>query len=349
MNSAARSTLPSEDITSSTSSRDRHAAAGKPANPSSSASPATLPSTTPPTPHPSAHPDESMLFRVDLEVFRGPIDLLLYLVRKHELDIQNIPIAQITEQYLDHLAVLEQLDVNAVGDFLEMASLLIEIKSKLVLPSTEEEEDQTLDDPREELVQQLLQYKQYKDAASILEERGRSWSRCFTRLANDLPPRTVDPAEQPIHEVELWDLVSALGRVIRASEVSQPANIVYDETPIQVYMQQIHEKLRADGQIAFSDMFQAGMHKSALIGVFLAVLELVRHHQIRAEQDGLHGEIYLLADQLSDDLDVSDVDQYDGEEDATTRDHGERVGETEPAVVADSELPAADDSPPKPR
>ncbi len=266
---------------------------------------------------PSDPQAESMPFRVDLDIFRGPVDLLLYLVRKHEVDIENIPVAKITEQYLDHLAVLEQLDINSVGDFLEMASLLLEIKSKLVLPASEEEDEEelALDDPREELVTQLLQYKQYKDAASILEERGRNWSNCFTRLANDLPPRDIDPAEQPIHEVELWDLVSALGRVIKANEVAQPKNIVYDDTPIHVYMETIHQKLCDDGQVAFTDMFQVGMHKSALIGVFLAVLELVRHHQVRAEQDGLHGEIYLLSgESFGERIDVSNVDQYDGSE-----------------------------------
>jgi len=256
-----------------------------------------------------------MLFRVDLDIFRGPIDLLLYLVRKHEVDIQNIPVAKITEQYLEYLAVLEQLDVNAVGDFLELASLLVEIKSKLVLPITDDEEDDSvpLEDPREELVTQLLQYKRYKDAASILEERGRSWSNCFSRMADDLPPRNVDPAEQPIREVELWDLVSALGRVIKAHEIAQPKAIVYDDTPIQVYMENIHERIKEDGQVAFSDMFQVGMHKSALIGVFLAVLELVRHHQVHAEQGSDHGEIYLLAgESFETNLDLSEVDDYDG-------------------------------------
>lgn len=257
-----------------------------------------------------------MSFRVDLDIFRGPLDLLLYLVRKHELSVTEIPIAPITEQFLDHIAVLEQLDVNAVGDFLEMASILIEIKSKLLLPQVDEageEAEEAWEDPREQLVQQLLEYKQYRDAASILEERGRNWSQCYTRLANDLPPRDVDPASQPIHEVELWDLVSAMGRVIRANELAQPTNIVYDDTPIQVYMQRIHVRLREDGQVAFSDMFQAGMHKSAMIGVFLAVLELVRHHCVYAEQDGVHGEIYLMpGTDFADDLHLEDVDEYDG-------------------------------------
>ncbi len=266
-----------------------------------------------------------MSFRVDLDLYRGPLDLLLYLVRKQELDVRTIPIAPITEQYLEYLAVLQELDINAVGDFLEVAGLLIEIKSRLVLPHGEEqEEEETLEDPRELLVQQLLEYKQYKDAASMLEEQARSWSMCYARQANDLPPREMDPADQPIHEVELWDLVSALGRVMRANELSQPANIVYDDTPIQVYMQRIHQRLCTDGQVAFSDMFQPGMHKSAMIGVFLAVLELVRHHCVRAEQDELHSEIFLLpGPDFSTELEVDTIDPYvpappDSDEDQAT-------------------------------
>jgi segregation and condensation protein A len=239
------------------------------------------------------------------------LDLLLYLVRKQELDVRTIPIAPITEQYLEYLAVLQELDINAVGDFLEVAGLLIEIKSRLVLPHGEEQEEESLDDPRELLVQQLLEYKQYKDAASMLEEHARSWSMCYGRQANDLPPREMDPADQPIHEVELWDLVSALGRVMRANELSQPANIVYDDTPIQVYMERIHQRLCEDGQVAFSDMFQPGMHKSAMIGVFLAVLELVRHHCVGAEQDELHSEIFLLpGPDFSPELEISSIDPY---------------------------------------
>ena len=160
--------------------------------------------------------------------------------------------------------------------FLEMAGMLIEIKSKLVLPHPEEDEE-AIEDPRNELVEQLLEYKRYKDAASLLEDRRRDWQQRYTRLADDLPTREIDPAEQPIHEVELWDLVSALGRIMKSHEQSDTQEIVYDGTPIEVYMKRLHQRICEDGQIAFSDMFEAGMHKSVLIGVFLAVLELVRH------------------------------------------------------------------------
>jgi segregation and condensation protein A len=230
-----------------------------------------------------------MDFRVDLNVFRGPLDLLLYLVRKHEVEIVDIPIAPITDQYLEYLAVLEQLDVGAVGDFLEVASTLIEIKSQQVLPRGDEVEDE-LGDPRQELVRRLLEYKKYRDAASILEQRSRDWQQHYPRFSNDLPPRERDPAEEPIHEVELWDLVSAFGRIIRETEASKSSNIVYDETPIHVYMSRIHARLLEQGSLSFNGLFQPGMHRSTLVGIFLAVLELVRHHQVHVEQGEDRGE-----------------------------------------------------------
>ena len=181
-------------------------------------------------------------FRVDLNLFRGPLDLLLYLVRKHEVEITEIPIAAITDQYLEYLSVIEQLDVGAVGDFLAVASLLIEIKSQQVLPRSDEVEDE-LEDPRQELVRRLLEYKKYRDAASMLEDRSRDWQQHYPRLSTDLPRHERDLAGEPIQEVELWDLVSAFGRIMRDSAASQPSNIVYDDTPIQVYMSRIHARL----------------------------------------------------------------------------------------------------------
>ncbi len=252
-----------------------------------------------------------MDFRVDLNVFRGPLDLLLYLVRKHEVEIVDIPIATITDQYLGYLTVLEQLDVGAVGDFLEVASTLIEIKSQQVLPRADEIQDE-VEDPRKELVRRLLEYKKYRDAATVLEERSHDWQRHYPRLSDDLPPRRRDPAEEPIREVEVWDLVSAFGRLMRDTEASKPSNIVYDDTPIRVYMGRIHARLLEKGRLAFGDLFEPGMHKSTLIGIFLACLELVRHGQVRLEQNDLFGEIWLLPNlECTEPLDLSNVDSYD--------------------------------------
>jgi segregation and condensation protein A len=234
-----------------------------------------------------------MHFRVELDIFRGPLDLLLYLVHKHEVDATEIPIASVTEQYLEYIAVLEQIDVDAVGEFLDMASTLIEIKSRMVLPGEDEVADE-LEDPRQELVRRLLEYKQYRDAASMLEERGREWRERWPRLAGDLPARPKALDEQPIHEIELWDLVSAFGRVLKERHAaSGPESIRYDETPIQVYMQRIDERLRRDGRVAFTTFFDDVVHKSTLVGMFLAVLELVRHQHARALQAEMFGEIWL--------------------------------------------------------
>lgn len=235
-----------------------------------------------------------MHFRVDLEIFRGPLDLLLYLVRKHEVEIADIPIAAVTEQYLEYLEVLKLLDINAVGDFLEMASTLVEIKSRSVLPRMDQLEEQALEDPRQDLVRQLLEYKKFRDAASLLEERSRGWQERYARQANDLPPRERDLAAEPLAELEIWDLVSAMGRLIRESQAVRPSNIVYDDTPIHVFMQRIHEQLVSHGRVALTDLFQPGMHKSTVVGLFLAVLELARHHGVLAEQNELFGEIWLL-------------------------------------------------------
>jgi segregation and condensation protein A len=251
-----------------------------------------------------------MSFLVELDLFRGPLDLLLYLVRKQEVDVVEIPIAVITEQFLQYLEVLQVLDVNDVGEFIEMASTLIEVKSRLVLPRGGEETEE-LEDPRDDLVQRLLEYKKFRDASSLLEEQSREWQKHLPRLANDLPPRKVDLAGQPVQEVELWDLVSAFGRIVRESQTPRASNIVYDETPIHVHMQHLHERMLSEGRAAFSQMFVPGMHKTALIGVFLAILELVRHHRVRTQQDDGHGEIWVLpGEQFDEALDLSNVDTY---------------------------------------
>ena len=232
-------------------------------------------------------------FRVELDEFHGPVDLLVYLVREAELEASGLSVAKVTNQYLEFLTTLEQLDVDSVGDFLDMASVLLEIKSRSVLPG-EDEVELELVDPREELVRRLLEYKHYRDAASMLEERSRQWSECFPRLASDMPSRPRSPAEQPIQEVELWDLVSAFGRVLKARQTpAGPENIRYDETPIHVYMQRIDGRLRREGRVPFTAFFDSAVHKSTLVGMFLAVLELVRHHHALAAQPELFGEIWL--------------------------------------------------------
>jgi segregation and condensation protein A len=256
-----------------------------------------------------------MEFRVDLETFRGPLDLLLYLVRKHEVEIVDIPIAPITAQFVSYLELLRELDMSAVGEFVEMASTLLEIKSRMVLPHGGEESEE-LADPRHELVERLLEYKKFKDAASMLEEQGRAWRERFARRANDAVVGPRDLASEELQEVELWDLVSASGRIMRDRQVLQPATIVYDDTPIHVHMARIQVLLAERGRLALSELFEPGQHKSRLVGIFLAALELVRHQRARAEQSEIFGEVWLIPGaEAAKPLDFSAVDNYEGGED----------------------------------
>lgn len=255
---------------------------------------------------------ESDNFQVDTELFKGPIDLLLYLVRRHEVEISEIAISDITQQYIEYIEVLKELSIDQVGDFIEVASLLVEMKARSVLPRNElEKEDDSNVDPRVDLVQRLLLYKQFRDAASLLEDHATEWQNRYPRLSEDTPAKRVDISDQPIHEVELWDLVSAFGRVLRDNRPPPNENIIYDDTPITVYMRQIHAKLVENRRISFSDLFEVGMHKSAMVGVFLAVLELTRHHDVSTEQSDLHSEIWIVpSENFSEQIDMSNVDEY---------------------------------------
>jgi len=251
-----------------------------------------------------------MSFDIQLDSFRGPIDLLHYLVRRHEVDVTEVLLAKVTEQYLEFIDGLKEISYDHVGEFLDVASRLIEIKARAVLPRNEHEPEETVEDPREDLVHRLLMYKEFKDAASLLEEHSMQWQSRYARMQDDLPIRKIELAEQPIEEVELWDLVSAFGRILRDNR-PKLEKIVYDDTPIHVYMKRIHSRLVHDGSLTFSQLFEPGMHKSAMIGVFLAVLELTRHHNVRAEQPDIYSEIKIQpAQDFSKDLDVAGSDEY---------------------------------------
>jgi segregation and condensation protein A len=235
-------------------------------------------------------------FRVELDLFCGPLDLLLYLVRRNEIDILDLPIARITSQFLEFLEVLEFLDLELAGDFVVTASTLVEIKSRQVLPRPEcadDEEPAVVDEPRSELIQQLLEYKKFKDAARALEERAAQWQERYPRLADERPRQGKNPAADRIKDVELWDLVSALGRVLRRKAIEQEASIRYDDTPIAVYVEQIRQRVHAEKRVAFSSLFDDVSHRSKIAGLFLALLELLRHHELRAEQPEDFGEIWI--------------------------------------------------------
>jgi segregation and condensation protein A len=158
-----------------------------------------------------------------------------------------------------------------------------------------------------------LQYKEIRDAASILEEMGQRWQLRYTRLADDLPNRRVDLGDQPIVDLEIWDLVSAFGRIMRESAGPPITEVIYDDTPIHVYMQRIHSRLKDESRIGLIDLIPGSVHKSSLIGWFLATLELTRHHGAALEQDE-HGDIFIVrTESYTEQLNVNEVDNYNTE------------------------------------
>lgn len=240
---------------------------------------------------------DATAYRVELDHFAGPLDLLLYLVRRNELDIVELPVARITQQFLDFMQVLEFIDLDLAGEFVATASTLIEIKSRLVLPRPPEEapDEQPVatDDPRSELIARLLEYRKFKEAAQALEERAAEWQERYPRLSDDRPVVEQDPSTDRIKEVELWDLVSALGRVLRHQHIEEETRIKYDETPVAVYVEQIGARVRQQGMVTFTSLFEGETLRSRIVGLFLAVLELLRHHHFRAEQPDDYGEIFI--------------------------------------------------------
>lgn len=254
-------------------------------------------------------------YRVEIDIFKGPLDLLLYLVRRDELDPRNLPLARIVHQFEKFIELLEFLDLEMIGDFVVMASTLAEIKSRLVLPVPEEEDAPegviADDDPSSDLIKKLLEYRKYKQAASALEEHAAEWQERYPRLSSDRPRVGNEPAADLIKEVELWDLVSALARVLEKKILEQEAKIRDDDTPISVYVEQVGTLVREKERVAFTSLFDDANRKSQIVGIFLAILELLRHHSFRAEQGTDFGEIWVmppLSDASRDDETVPEDD-----------------------------------------
>ncbi len=232
-----------------------------------------------------------MPYQVAIDTFHGPLDLLLYLVKRDEVDVLDIPIAKLTEQFLDYLRVVKELDVEAAGDFLVMAATLMVIKSRLLVPvSAKGEEADDEPDPRRELVKQLLEYRRYKDAAQKLEEAAETHA---TKVARTPEEPSAPGGPQAVRAVELWDLVAAFARLVRETRAAQPQSVITDDTPQQVYEDYLRDRLRADGRLRFQDVFTPPHHRARLIGLFLAVLELIRRFEVAVEQPDPFGDIWL--------------------------------------------------------
>jgi segregation and condensation protein A len=236
-------------------------------------------------------------FRLALPTFEGPLDLLLHLIREHKLDIFDIPIALITEKYLESLASMRLIDLDIAGEFLVMASTLAHIKSRLLLPKPEsqgdaEPEDQG--DPRAELVRRLLEYQKYREAAQSLLGRPILDRDVFARRAT--PERNAIPDDElGLVEVSVFKLIEALDQVIRNAAPEIQHQITRDQVSISDAIHAVAECLRRERQVSFAALFVGQSSRTRIIATFLAILEMCRLKLILIFQGENEGDILLTA------------------------------------------------------
>ncbi len=240
-------------------------------------SPLLVPPSGPPVPPEEA--EKTPRFR--LPVFEGPLDLLLYLIQKNELSITDIPIVEITAQYEAYLEAMRELDLDVAADFILMAATLVHIKSRMLLPVVREEGGEPAEDPRQPLVEQLLEYQRFKEVARLLEERQAVSTAQFARAPGE--------SEEPDYggfEVDLYDLVEALQRVLKRAADRKERLVFVPEITLASRINDVLERLEHHGSLLFVELFDASMTRHHVIVTFLAILELARQRVIRIFQEG---------------------------------------------------------------
>jgi segregation and condensation protein A len=232
-------------------------------------------------------PEESA-YKVRLDMFEGPLDLLLHLIHKNELDIKNIPIALITEQYLEYIQVMKDLNLDVAGDYLLMASTLLHIKSRMLLPPSEnEEEEEEGEDPREELVRRLLEYQKFKNAAEEIERRPMLDRNVFIRLA-PAEAEKEEPGEGEKIEASLFELIEAFRKVLERAKPEFFHEVQLDRLTVEEKVQEIVSLLQRENRsMAFHLLFSEKASRREIVVTFLAILELVKSRQVRIFQPTL--------------------------------------------------------------
>jgi segregation and condensation protein A len=235
---------------------------------------------------------ESILedYPVRLRVFEGPLDLLLHLIRKHEVDIYDIPIALITQQYLDYLDLMQELDLDVAGEFLVMAATLIHIKSRTLLPRPDPSQEDAEEDPREELIRRLLEHQKFKAAAELLHEReiqrGAQWARPDGRVTE-----IVGEAPEPEIEVDLFSLMAAFRQVLERARHRPHVLLPPEQVSIETRIEQLMARLSETEACGFEELFVDVETRAGMIVTFLALLEMIRLRRVRVFQQGNFGPI----------------------------------------------------------
>jgi segregation and condensation protein A len=237
---------------------------------------------------------ESAAYKVRLDIFEGPLDLLLYLIKRDEIDIYDISIERITKQYLGYIDTFKLLNVDLASEFIVMAANLMYIKSRTLLPKSEQppEEDIEEDDPRWELIRQLIEYKKFKDAAGALAQKATEQEAYFAHIPENTPLEIVEEPTPPIAEISIFDLIQAFQKVLRRFEQANDlGDIVDDRYTISDKIELLLTSVPPGQSVGFHSLFASATTKAEVIVTFLAVLELMKMNQFRVMQDKLLGDI----------------------------------------------------------
>lgn len=232
-------------------------------------------------------------YKVKLEVFEGPLDLLLYLIKKDEIDVYDIPIERITRQYLEYMELFKILDLDVAGEFVVMAANLIYIKSRSLLPVSQQPPDEEAEeeDPRWELVRQLLEYKKFKEAAEHLQTRAQVQENLFSRV----PEKPDFAGERPLGEVSIFDLLNAFQTMLKRVNVKEDLREIFEENFTVSDKIDLILKMMASGvALKFSELFAGAASRTEIVVTFLAMLELIRLKQLRTVQPDVFSEIELV-------------------------------------------------------
>src|SRR5262245_60433928 len=231
-----------------------------------------------------------MSYRVKLDIFEGPLDLLLHLVKKNEVEVSDIPVATVTDQYLVYLDLLQQLDLDVAGEYLVMAATLLHLKSRLLLPGEETADEEEGEDPRAELVRQLLEYQRFKEAAEMLNRRDQLDRDIFSCL----PVRDENDTEQDIvYDVSLGDLLDALQEVLKQVAPGVVHEVILEQISLREQIIFVLDTLRERQEARFTDLFPVGATRLQILSTFLALLELVRTRMIQIHQEERFGPIVM--------------------------------------------------------
>ena len=245
--------------------------------------------------------------RIKLEVFEGPLDLLLYLIRKNEYDIFDIPVSAITEQYLGYIEAMQNLNLEVAGEFIVMAATLMKIKSRMLLPRPEPEDDEEEgEDPRAALVRQLLEYQRFKEAADALAEKNQLDRDVFARKFPNPELISVVEEESQYLEVDIYELIEAMRSVLRNLPEKAAHLVQMEPYSVRERMGQVIEMMRGRESITFTELFAGVTERIEVVTTFLALLELVRLQMARVYQAELRGTIRIMPL-------VKDIDSEEGE------------------------------------